>query len=146
VSPGEPWEATFHPVTNPGFSSSRSSCRCQGGGSLGLHGLRVLAAPAEAERHHSEVHSVLLPSLPYRKWRITNSFPSISQDLAEDALPSPPSHSAFLVFFSCHVVSTCRAKSSFAPPSRRLLLYYAGRGHSPRALVYLAASQALPAA
>lgn len=100
VSPGEPWEeATIHPVTNPGFSSSRSSCWCQGGGSFGLHGLRVLAAPAEAERHHSEVHSVLLPPLPHGKWRITNHFSSVSQDLAAHALPSSPSHSAFLVVF-----------------------------------------------
>ena len=48
-------------------SSSRSSCGRQGGRRLRLHGLRVLAAPAQVERHHPEVHCVLLPPLPHSK-------------------------------------------------------------------------------
>lgn len=133
-------------MTNPGFSSSRSSCRRQGSSSLSLHGLRVLAASAEAERHHSEVHSVLLPPLPHRKWRITSRFPSISQDLAADALPSPPSHSAFLVVFLVMLSPHAEQSPHLHLTPEDSCFITRGCGRSPRAIVYLAASQALPAA
>ena len=50
------------------FSSSRSPCWSQGGRSLSLHGLRVLAPTPQAEWHHSKVHGVLLAPLPHSKF------------------------------------------------------------------------------
>lgn len=138
----------FHPVTNPGFSSSRSSCWCQGSSSLGLHGLCVLAAPAQAEWHHSEVHGVLLPPLPHSKCGITDRLPSISQDLTADALPAlPPTRPSLCFFLSCclHMRSKVLICTSLQK-TPALLPGMLPRMRSPRAIVYLVASQALPAA
>lgn len=128
------------PVTNPGFSSSRSSCWCQGGGSLSLHGICVLAAPTQAERHHSEVHGVLLPPLPHSK--LVNS-QVLFQDLTEDALSLSPSHSSswwFSLLCCLHIQSKVLIYTSLqsGPASLHGM-------QLPAAIVYLAASQALPA-
>ena len=119
-------QGSFHPVTNPGFSSSRSSCWRQGSSSLSLHGLRVLAAPAQAERHHPEVHRILLPPLPHGK--LVNSqvhFQPLSRTSLRMLFPRrSSSHLCFLVVFLSLRLSPHTKQSPHLPPPSRAALHY----------------------
>lgn len=127
-------QGSFHPVTDPGFSSSRSSCWRQGGSCLSLHGLRVLAAPAQAEWRHPEVHRILLPPLPHSKLLNTQV---LFLDLTEDAFSS--SASLPLVLWWFFFLWGCLHTQS------KVLIYTflqsSPASSVPGATVYLAASQ-----